>query len=159
MSCVSQQHTPFWSPDLGVPPIWAAWVLLLWQADYCGQSGRYGWPSSWLVARPFLMWRLPAAGWRGWVMRRLKIFFASLVVFSISSFSVNGCNFGVPMGGGKLRVFLFCNIDHSWVAISNVWLELASLRWLESNNLKKIQQRYLVITEYCASLHFPDPCN
>ena len=41
-----------WSPELytiGVPHIWAPWVLLLWWADYCGQSGNCGWPwSSWL---------------------------------------------------------------------------------------------------------------
>ena len=36
---MSQQCTPLWSPelyDLGVPPMWVAWVLLLWQADYWG---------------------------------------------------------------------------------------------------------------------------
>ena len=79
--------------------------------------------------------------------------------FSINSFSVNGCNFGVPMGGGNLWVFLFCIIGHSWVAISNVWFGLASLRRLVINNLKEIQQRYLVTTEYCAYLCFPAPCN
>ena len=48
--------------------------------------------------------------------------------FSINSFSVNGCNFGVPMGGGNLWVFLLCIIGHTWVAVSNAWFGLASLR-------------------------------
>ena len=92
--------------------------------------------------------------WGGWRSLLLVLWF-----FSINSFSVNGCSFGVPMGGGNLWVFLLCIIGHTWVAVSNAWFGLASLRWLVSNNLKKIQQRYLVITEYCASLCFPAPCS
>ena len=45
----------------------AAKVLQLWQADYCGWSGRCGWPLVWLVTRPCLVQRLPATGWWGWV--------------------------------------------------------------------------------------------
>ena len=36
---MSHQLTPLWSPELyalGVPLIWAAWVLLLWQAYSVG---------------------------------------------------------------------------------------------------------------------------
>ena len=39
-------------------------------------------------------------------------FSASLQVDLISSFSANGCNFGVPMGGSELRVFLSCGVCH-----------------------------------------------
>ena len=42
---MSQKHTPLWSPELyalGIPLMWALWVLLLWWADYSGQSGRCG---------------------------------------------------------------------------------------------------------------------
>ena len=45
MSYVSQQRTPLWSLELyalGVPPVWAAWVLVLRRADYVW-SGRCGW--------------------------------------------------------------------------------------------------------------------
>ena len=67
---MSQKHTPLWSPELyvlGVPPIWAAWVLLLWLADYRGQYGRWGWPPVWLAARLCLIWRMPAPGGQGQV--------------------------------------------------------------------------------------------
>ena len=42
MSSVFQQCSPLWSLELyalGVPCIWTVWVLLLWEADYCEQSG------------------------------------------------------------------------------------------------------------------------
>ena len=69
---MSQQHTSLLSPELyalGVPPMLAGWVLLLWWADYCGWSHRHGSPLVWLVVRPCIAWRLPAAGWQGQVMR------------------------------------------------------------------------------------------
>ena len=37
-------------------------------------------------------------------------FSASLQVTLIDSFSVSSCDFGVPMGGGELRVFLLCHL-------------------------------------------------
>ena len=40
-----------------------------------------------------------------------KIFSAGLYVILRVSCSVNICNFGVPMGGGELRVFLLCHLD------------------------------------------------
>lgn len=43
-------------------PCWAVWILLLWQADYCGQSGRLGWPLVQIVARPRLLKGLLATG-------------------------------------------------------------------------------------------------
>ena len=39
---------------LGLHPMWAAWVLLLLQADYCGQCGRCGCPRSDWLAGPAL---------------------------------------------------------------------------------------------------------
>ena len=33
------------------------------------------------------------------------MFSAGLLIFLINSYSVNSCNFGVPLGGGELRVF------------------------------------------------------
>lgn len=66
---------PLSSPELyvlGVPPLLAVWLLLLWQADDCGLSGRCGWPwSSWLPGSD--LWK--AAGWQGWVMRWLAVEF------------------------------------------------------------------------------------
>ena len=53
--------------------MWAAWVLLLWQADYCGWSDRCGCPPVWLFARPCIVWRLPDADGWGWVMRQLTV--------------------------------------------------------------------------------------
>ena len=46
---MSQQPTVPWSLELyvlDVPPMWAAWALLLWRADYCGWSSRLGCPQS-----------------------------------------------------------------------------------------------------------------
>ena len=54
-------------------PMWAVWVLLLWQTDYCGRSGSCGWPLVWLIARPCLVQRLPVTGWQDWVMRQLSV--------------------------------------------------------------------------------------
>ena len=51
-----QQCSPLWSLELyalGVPCIWTVWVLLLWEADYCEQSGRHGWLLVWLSNKPF----------------------------------------------------------------------------------------------------------
>ena len=45
MSCVSQKCTSLWLQELyalGLSPVWAVWVIMLWQADYCGLSGRPG---------------------------------------------------------------------------------------------------------------------
>ena len=73
---MSQQHAPIWSPGLyalGVPPLWAAWVLLLWWDDYCGESDRHSWLPVQLVARPRLVQRLLAAIWQGWVIRQLIV--------------------------------------------------------------------------------------
>ena len=70
MSYGAQQCTPLWSPQLyalGVPPVWAARSLLLWWADYCVHTGRYGWLPAQLVARPYLVWRLLASGGHGWM--------------------------------------------------------------------------------------------
>lgn len=39
------------------------------------------------------------------------MFFASLV-FLINSSFVNGCNFGVTMGEGKLKIFFLCHFGH-----------------------------------------------
>lgn len=39
--------------------MWIAWVLLLWQADYCGQTVRSVWSLVWLVFRSCLVWSLP----------------------------------------------------------------------------------------------------
>ena len=47
-----------------------------------------------------------------------KTFSASLQVVLIDSCSINSCNLGVPMGGGKLRVFLLCHLGHSFVSVS-----------------------------------------
>lgn len=41
-----------------------------------------------------------------------KIFSASLQIILINSYSVNSCTFGVLLGRGKLRVFLFCHLGH-----------------------------------------------
>ena len=41
-----------------------------------------------------------------------KIFSTSLLISLINSCSVNSCNFGVPMEGGELRVFLFHHLGH-----------------------------------------------
>ena len=63
-----------WSPELyalGLPPNWAACILLLWQADYCGQSGGHSWPLVYLVAKPCLVRRLLATGGQGWDTRLL----------------------------------------------------------------------------------------
>ena len=68
--------TLLWSPELyalGEFPIWALWVLLLWQADYCGQSWRCVWLLFLLVARPCLVWRLPAIGGWGWFKMWLAV--------------------------------------------------------------------------------------
>ena len=43
----------------------------------------------------------------------VDIFSACLMVFLINSFSVNSCNFSVPMGGGVLKVFLLQHLGHS----------------------------------------------
>ena len=70
----SQHHTPSWPQELyalGVPPLCTVWVLLLWQADYCEWSGMCGWPLAFSVARPCLVWRLPATDSWGQVMRQL----------------------------------------------------------------------------------------
>lgn len=67
---VSQQLTPFWSPELftlGVPQE-AMWVLLLWWADYCGRPGSCDWLLVWLIARPYLVQMLPVACWQDWVV-------------------------------------------------------------------------------------------
>ena len=53
MSYMSEQHTRLWLPELyalGVPPMWAVLVLLLWWADYCVCSlvAVAGLQSSWL---------------------------------------------------------------------------------------------------------------
>ena len=64
MFCALQQHTPLWSPELyvlGVLPMWAAWVLLLRQANYCRQSGRCSWPLVQLVLSLCFLWKLLAA--------------------------------------------------------------------------------------------------
>ena len=52
--------------------MWAVWFFLLWQTDYCGLSGRHGW-LVWLVARPCLVWKLPATGWQGRIIRQLAV--------------------------------------------------------------------------------------
>ena len=47
-----------WPPELDVPgvfPLWAAWILLLQQADFCGHPGHWGGPLSWLAVRPCLV--------------------------------------------------------------------------------------------------------
>ena len=54
-------------------PYVVAWVLLLWWAAYHGQSGRLGWPPTRLDVRPYLVRRLPAAGWQGQVTRCLTL--------------------------------------------------------------------------------------
>ena len=75
-SSASQQCSPLWSLQLyslGVPHIWAAWVLLLWWPDYCGQSGRCGWLLVQLSARPCLMQRLMGTGWQSWITRLLAV--------------------------------------------------------------------------------------
>ena len=41
-----------------------------------------------------------------------KIFSVTLPVFCINSCSANNCNFGVPVRGRELRVFLFCHLGH-----------------------------------------------
>lgn len=44
---MSQQHALLLSSELcavGVPSVWAARVLLLWQGDCCGQPRSCGWP-------------------------------------------------------------------------------------------------------------------
>ena len=53
--------------------MWAVWVFLLWQADYCGWPGRCGWPPVLGIARPCIVWNVPAAGGSGWVMRHLAV--------------------------------------------------------------------------------------
>lgn len=47
-------------------------------------------------------------------LRLWKAFSASLQVVLINSCSVNNCDFGVPVGRGELRVFLFCLLGHSF---------------------------------------------
>ena len=49
----------------------AVWVVLFWRADYSWQSGRHGWLPVQLFAKFCLVWRLPAAGWQGCIMRCL----------------------------------------------------------------------------------------
>ena len=162
MSSVSQRWTPLSSPE-----------LCIIVCTPCGLHGSFCWsrlpivgslagvddtPPGWLPGPALCGGCLQlvdgVGSWGGWRSLLLVLW-----VFSINSFSVNGCNFGVTMGRDNLWIFLFCVIGHSWVEISNVWFGSASLRWLVSNNLKEIQQRYLVITKYCASLCFPAPCN
>ena len=41
--------------------------------------------------------------------------------FLISSCSTGSCNFGVPVGGGELRVFLFYHLGHSGIFVLWLW--------------------------------------
>ena len=41
-----------------------------------------------------------------------KVFSASLQII-VGSCSISGCNFGVPIGGGELRVFLLCHLGYT----------------------------------------------
>lgn len=56
--------------------IWVVWVILLWRADYCGQSGRHGWPWSKLLLSPalcescWLLWQ--ELGWQSAGCRPLR---------------------------------------------------------------------------------------
>ena len=43
---------------------------------------------------------------------------SSLQVICINSCSVNSCNFGVPMGGGELRVFLCYHLGHTCIVFN-----------------------------------------
>ena len=75
MPCGVRQCIPLWSVELhalGVPSVWAVWVLLLRWTDYYGFSGGWDWPPIWLAFRPCLVWRLLvtcgwAGYWRGWL--------------------------------------------------------------------------------------------
>ena len=58
-----------------------------------------------------------------------KTFSASLQVVLIDSCSINSCNLGVPMGGGKLRVFLLCHLGHSFVSVSWVYTDWCVRHW------------------------------
>ena len=51
--------------------MWVACTLLVYWPDFCGFSGSHGWPLVQLVARLCLVWRLPFANARGWVIRQL----------------------------------------------------------------------------------------
>lgn len=65
---MSQQCTALWSLELyalGMPLMWALWVLLLYWENYYGQSGRCGWSPVQLVARLCLVQRLLGTGGRG----------------------------------------------------------------------------------------------
>ena len=43
-----------------------------------------------------------------------EIFSASLQIVLVYSLSVNRCDFGVPVGGGELRVFLLCHLGYTF---------------------------------------------
>ena len=71
----SQQCTPIWYPELyalGVSPMWAVCVLLLW-ADYYQPSSTGGWLPVHIVARIYLVQSLLATGKWGQVMRGLAL--------------------------------------------------------------------------------------
>ena len=48
-----------------------AWVLLLWRANYVGSLIGLVWLPVQLVAKPCLVWRLPASGWWDQLTRQL----------------------------------------------------------------------------------------
>lgn len=65
-----QKLIHLWSPGLyALDALYVGClILLLWQADYPGCSGKHGWPPDWLVVRPCLVWGfLALVGW-GWVL-------------------------------------------------------------------------------------------
>ena len=46
--------------------------------------------------------------------------------------SVNRCDFGVPVGGGELRVFLLCHFGHTFSStffFPNTYLLMHALAW------------------------------
>ena len=62
----AQQHTPLWSPELYVMGCLLRGLcqpFCCGGAEYCGHTGRWGWPLAQLAVRPCLMWWLPAHLW------------------------------------------------------------------------------------------------
>ena len=54
--CIQAEPSPLVTLPIcsRIPPMWAAWVLLFWWADHCGQSARGGWPLVQFIASPAL---------------------------------------------------------------------------------------------------------